>query len=237
MAVSARQLEMRAIVEAPVRSAKPTWGGRRAGAGRPRKPAEDRTFVEHRARPDHKKRHPTHVTLRARKGLPSFRHALVLRMFRAVLARQSLRRYGGEFQVVHYSIQSNHLHLLIETKDKRRMRSGVSALAIAFAKGLNKLLERATGKVWGDRYHARDLTTPSEVRNALVYVLQNFKKHGASVNGPTVDTFSSAAKFAGWSSAISVAPEALWPPPDARTWLLGAGWTRLGLLSPDERPA
>jgi hypothetical protein len=145
---------------------------------------------------------------------------------------------GGDFQVVHYSIQSNHLHLLIEARDKRRMRSGVSGLVIAFAKRLNELLERATGKVWGDRYHARDLTTPSEVRNALVYVLQNFKKHaGATVRPAAVDRFSSAACFPGWAATIRVALDALWRPPEPRTWLLGAGWTRLGLLSPNEKPA
>jgi putative transposase len=234
MAVSGRQLEMRAIVEAP--SARPTWGGRRAGAGRPRKAAKDRTFVAHAARPVHKRRHPTHVTLRAKRGLPSFRHQRVQQLLREVLARQAFRRYRDHFQVVHYSIQSNHLHLLIEATDKRSMRSGVSGLVIAFAKRLNELLERLTGKVWGDRYHSRDLTTPSAVRNALVYVLQNFKKHGATTNGPVVDHFSSAARFPGWTVPVAIPADA-WPPRRARTWLLGEGWTPRGLLSPNERPA
>jgi hypothetical protein len=34
------------------------------------------------------------------------------------------------------------------------------------------------GAVWGDRFHARDLKTPREVRHALVYVLNNHRKHG-----------------------------------------------------------
>jgi REP element-mobilizing transposase RayT len=229
MATAARQLEMQVIVEA---------GGKRAGAGRPRKPAKARTFVAHRARPVHKKAHPTHVTLRAKKGLPSFRHQRVHRMLRDVIDRQLERRYVGDFQVVHYSIQSNHLHLIVESRDKRSMRSGVSGLVVAFAKQLNKLLERLTGKVWGDRYHARDLTTPSEVRNALVYVLNNFKKHGHATYGPLVDAFSSALRFTGWTMPVDCAPTPTqWPGRAPRTWLLGTGWTRLGLLWPRERPA
>jgi REP element-mobilizing transposase RayT len=238
MGIQAGQLEMRAIVEAPLRPAKRTWGGRRAGAGRPRKAAKDRTFVAHRARPLHKKRHPTHVTLRAKKGLPSFRHQRIDQVLRGILDDQRERRYVGDFQVVHYSIQSNHLHLIIEATDNRSMRSGVSGLVIAFAKRLNTLLERLTGKVWGDRYHSRDLTTPAEVRNALVYVMQNYKKHGTTAHGPVVDQFSSAPRFKGWRipvlSPLAVDP---WPGREPRTWLLETGWTHHGLLLPRERPA
>lgn len=240
MTIGAVQLEMRAIVEAPLRPVVRTWGGRRAGAGRKPKPAKERTFVAHHARPVHKKRHPAHVTLRARKGLPSFRQERVHQMLRRVLERQLRRRYGNDFQVVHYSVQSNHLHLIVEATDKRTMRSGVSGLVIAFAKRLNMILERLTGKVWGDRYHARELTTPREVRNALVYLLQNYKKHGFTVHGPLVDHYSSALRFEGWSMPVVSRPGGIedpWPPRKPRTWLLDEGWTRRGLVRPSEGPA
>lgn len=235
-----RQLEMRAIVDAPVRPQPRTWGGKRAGAGRPRKPEAKRRFVAHAARPAHKKRYPVHVTLRARKGLPSFRTQRVQQMLEAVLAKQPLRRYGSDFQVVHFSIQSNHLHVIVEATDKRTLRSGVSGLVIAFAKRLNKLLERLTGKVWGDRYHARTLHTPAEVRNALVYVLQNFKKHGATTHGgPIVDHQSSAPRFDGFSMPVVSMPtrsRVPWQPRRPRTWLLGEGWRIHGLVHPAEQP-
>jgi REP element-mobilizing transposase RayT len=239
MRAPARQMEMRAILDAPVRPAVPTWGGRRAGAGRKPKPASARTFVAHRRRHAHKKRHPVHVTVRARKGLPSFQHQRVHAMLQKVLERQRKRKYRDDFQVVHYSIQSNHLHLIIEATDKRTMRSGVSGLVIAFAKRLNALLQRLTGKVWSQRYHSRELTTPREVRNALVYVLQNFKKHGVTTDGPVVDHFSSALLFDGWDRYVVTVPEPdPWAPRPARTWLLGAGWSlHHGRLSPNERPA
>jgi hypothetical protein len=239
MVRGAEQLEMRAILDATARPVVSTWGGKRAGAGRKPKPARERTNVAHRARHVHKKRHPVHVTLRALRGLPSFRHQRVHAMLQRVLGAQLKRAYRAAFHVVHYSIQSNHLHLIIEADDKRTMRSGVSGLVIAFAKRLNALLERLTGKVWGERYHSRELTTPREVRNALVYLLQNWKKHGVTTEGPVVDHFSSALLFAGWKVHVDTVPEPdPWPPRNPRTWLLGAGWSlQHGLLSPYERPA
>jgi REP element-mobilizing transposase RayT len=232
---------MQVIVDAPMRPVGRTWGGRREGAGRKKKAEKDRTFVAHHPREPHKKRHPTHVTLRARGRLPSFRSQRIHQMLRRILEAQLRRRYRDQFQVVHYSVQTNHLHLIVEATDSRAMRSGVSGLVIAFAKRLNRILQRATGKVWGDRYHSRELTTPSEVRRALVYVLQNVRKHGFDLAGAFVDPLSSAKRFDGWSVPVP-------PPPDEaetisprrpRTWLLGEGWITRGggLLSPTERPA
>jgi REP element-mobilizing transposase RayT len=226
--------------DAPVRPKVRRWGGKREGAGRPRKPERQRTFVGHVARPVHKKRHPVHVTLRARGGLPYFRRQSVQAMLERVLARQQFRAYSGSFQVAHFSIQSNHLHLLVEATDKRAMRSGVSGLVIAFAKKLNALLGRSTGKVWGERYHARDLETPAEVRNALVYVLQNFKKHGTVTHGgPIVDHHSSAPELDGWRGPVVSLSDgrARWKPRRPRTWLLDEGWRIHGLLHPAELPA
>jgi putative transposase len=231
---------MEAIVDAPVRPVARTWGGRRAGAGRPKKAAKDRTFVPHHPRPIHKKRHPTHVTLRARAGLPNFRSQRVQTMLRGILEQQlRRRRYRDHFQVVHYSIQSNHLHLIVEATDTPTLRAGVSGLVIAFAKRLNKeILERLTGKVWRDRYHSRELTTPSEVRRALVYVLQNVRKHGFELLGPFIDPLTTAKSFPGWTTPLDPEPDPF-PPRTPRTWLLGEGWSSHGggPLSTYERPA
>jgi putative transposase len=229
---------MEAIIDAPLRPAARTWGGRRAGAGRKKKAPTERSFVPHHARPVHKKRHPTHVTLRAKKGLPNFRSERVHRMLRRILERQTTRGYRDDFQVVHYSIQTNHLHLIVESRDNRAMRSGVSGLVIAFAKRLNEILERLTGKVWRDRYHARELMTPSEVRRALVYVLQNVRKHGFELLGPFIDPLTTAKCFDGWNMPVTDDPDPF-PPRAPRTWLLGRGWSSHGggLLSPYERPA
>jgi hypothetical protein len=141
---------------------------------------------------------------------------------------------------VHYSIQTNHLHLIVESSDARAMRSGVSGLVIAFAKKLNALLQRLTGKVWSDRYHSRELTTPSEVRRALVYVLQNVRKHGFDLAGAFVDPLSTAHGFTGWIEPVREKNDPnRFRPRAPRTWLLDEGWSTRGggPLSPTERPA
>ena len=90
-----------------------TWGGHRAGAGR--KPGGSPAGVPHRPRPIHDHRHPVHVTMRAVRGLPWLRTRRVFRAVRDALALSSHSR----FRVVHFTVQTNHLHLLIEADESR----------------------------------------------------------------------------------------------------------------------
>jgi hypothetical protein len=142
------------------------------------------------------------------------------------------RASNDRFRVLHFSVQTDHVHLLLEGDGHVELRRGIQGLAIRVAKAINRALGRR-GKVWADRYHARALATPREVRNALVYILHNWRKHLSGMRG--LDPRSSAAWFTGWRRAI-LAPAG--PPPVAapRTWLAGLGWKRLGLVSVDEAP-
>jgi hypothetical protein len=105
----------------------------------------------------------------------------------------------------------------------------VSGLVIAFAKRLNMMLGRR-GKVWGDRWHGRELGSPTEVRKALVYVFRNLAKHGTRMIGDgAVDPLSSAPRFTGWTKPLPwVFDDGPWPPAPPRTWLLGIGWRTHG---------
>ncbi|MDB4933211.1 MAG: hypothetical protein JWP87_183 [Labilithrix sp.] len=233
------QLEMLPIVNAPVR--RPGRGGARKGAGRKLAPGK-RPSVPHRVRPLHEGAHPVHVTLRARPGLPSLRSERIHEMLRRVLQRQRDRRYTHSFHVVEFTIQDNHLHLIVEAVGKEgahdSLRSGVSGLVISFAKRLNAILGRK-GKVWGDRWHGRELGSPREVRNALVYVFRNLAKHGTRMFGDdNIDRFSSATRFTKWTRSL-VWPfrdgEGPWPEASPRTWLLRTGWhVHHGLIDPRE---
>jgi hypothetical protein len=115
------------------------------------------------------------------------------------------------------------------------------ALALNKARGRN-------GRVFADRYHARQLKTPLEVRRALLYVLNNERKHVAE-RGLTLapwrfDRCSSAAEFDGWRASPLLelarreaereraAPSVAAP----RCFLLRSGWRRHGLLGVDELP-
>lgn len=217
-----------------------TWGGARPGAGRPRTGRR----VSHSKRERVSYHVPLHVTLRVVRGLPNLRTKRALRVVREAL--RAARR--GDAQVVQYSLQSNHLHLIVEASSARSLAERMQALSIRLAKRLNRLFGRR-GRVFDDRFHSRLLKTPLEVRRALAYVLNNYRRH-ADVKGPKLpllfrDPFSSAAWFDGW------APDWVRAPPDpraltdpltgcdpgvapARSFLLRRGWRRHGLMLPCE---
>jgi hypothetical protein len=138
------------------------------------------------------------------------------------------------FRLVHFSVQSNHVHLIVEADDARALTSGIKGFEIRVAHGVNKLLRRR-GRVFADRYHSRPLRTPRETRHAIAYVVLNGAHHGHT---PGVDPFSSALCFRiwRWDSMVTLLPRhkvgVAWP----KTWLLDRGWTRHGLLSVDEVP-
>lgn len=102
------------------------------------------------------------------------------------------------------------------------------------ARRLNGLWRRV-GSLFADRYHARILRTPSEVRRALVYLLQNGRKHGAWV-ARVADEYSSGPTFDGWRRRDRAAESSSRRLSRARTWLLSVGWRRLGLIGLLELP-
>jgi REP element-mobilizing transposase RayT len=204
-----------------------TWGGRRAGAGRKLTPG-GRAGVPHRTRPAHVAAYPLHITLRAGRTVRCLRAS---RVFPAVCRALAAASHGG-FRVLHFSVQDDHVHLIVEADDTGALGRGLRGLAIRVARAVNRALGRR-GRVWSDRYHARPLTTPREVRHCLVYVLLNWRKHCEEERG--LDPCSSALWFDGWRDAVARAPAAA-PVVRARTWLAAVGWRRHGLLGIDERP-
>ena len=230
-----------------------SWGGKRAGAGRPRTAA--RSNVPHRRRPVHSSEWPVLVTLRVSSR--SLRSQYVFPTVRGAISavRKSLARRrakhqeagGAEFfRVCEFSIQETHLHLLVEASSKAALERGIRGLSIRLAKRVNQLLFQK-GRFIADRYHAHQLKTPRSVRNALVYVLANFRKHGRDKRREKIDMYSSAPYFTGFSAVFG--PELPLgasragpvgspgvPVDAARTWLLAKGWRRYGLISLCERP-
>jgi len=208
-----------------------TWGGRRKGAGR--KPKGEKAGVVHLRRPRVSRHSPVHVTLRLSAGLPTLRRG---KYPAAVVTALSAGKKGVGFRLVHYSIQSNHLHLIVEAADNKALARGMKALNVRVARAVNRL-RGAQGRVFSDRYHAHVLSSPREVRHALVYVLNNFRKHGAASPRERFDACSSAASFdgfvAGAESACSEDEAAVMA---ARSWLLTTGWRRHRLIDPFEMP-
>src|SRR5687767_12469385 len=164
---------------------KPSRGGRRPGAGRPRtRPVPEgwrpaRSFVPHLRRASIDHRRPAHVTVRFCRVTRSLRNGKVHRAVHAAIL-------GGcekdGFRLVHYSLQRDHLHLVVEADDRVRLARGMQGLGIRLARGINRTLGRPRGTVLADRYHAHVLGSPTEVRHALLYVLNNARRHAAQAS-------------------------------------------------------
>jgi hypothetical protein len=149
--------------------------------------------------------------------------------------------------VLHFSVHSDHMHLLVEASDERALSAGIRSVMIRIARSVNALVSRK-GHFWADRWHGRALASPRAVRAALVYVFGNFRKHARRATGRGVDPYSSAVKFDGFLDAprrgdpplaegrshAAMGAEVVVAAP--RTWLAGAGWRRLGLIGMMESP-
>jgi REP element-mobilizing transposase RayT len=190
--------------------------------------------VRHRSRADFRGRFPGHVTLKVRQGLRSLRDRRNVRALQATL-REACDQ--GHFRVVEFSIQGDHLHMLVEASDRKALGCGMKSITARVARAVNRVLGRS-GPVMRDRYHLRVLKTPLEVQRALNYVLNNARKH-LGARAPRVgqiDPASSGPWFQGWREGIVAIARSPTPVARATTWLLGIGWRRHGLLDPSEVP-
>lgn len=219
------------------------WGGARPGAGR--KPGPN-PGLPHVSRASFAKSLPAHATLRLRSGLPSLRTVRIVREIERTFAAGCTR---PGFRLVHYSLQGNHAHLIVEACDRDALGRGMTAIGSRLARAVNRVAKR-TGPVLADRYHVRMLRTPKEVRTALRYVLLNARRHAAGARAGLrrivrLDPASSGRWFDGWkvwNPKVVDAPGGLGALPErptvarARTWLLTIGWRRYGLLDPADVP-
>jgi REP element-mobilizing transposase RayT len=176
------------------------------------------------------------VTLKVRKDVHQLRSAKLVaeleRSWREVCDR-------GRFRLVQYSIQNDHVHLIVEASSARDLACGLKSITARFARAVNRVWHRA-GAVLADRCHVHVLKTPREVRNAIAYCLLNARRHLAKAGRPLprtarIDPASSGRWFGGWRTA---APPVRDPPAVAspRTWLLSVGWRRRGLIDLAEVP-
>lgn len=220
------------------------WGGKRKGAGRPNRSG----LRAHVRRPRLDGRAPLHVTLKVNSHIPNLKRQGFFALFReAVLAA---RERG--LRINQYSIQSNHLHLIIETDSNQALERGMKCLSIRLALGVKKRLVLHSARraqldmrsrphspvvqrkaaLFRDRYHLHVLRTPTEVKRALGYVTMNEHKHSGVIS--PIEIYSSVNLFWRMISALedkkrfepltgSPIDEICSPP---RTWLLKSGWLR-----------
>jgi REP element-mobilizing transposase RayT len=224
-------------------------GGKRRGAGRP--PKGERSSEPHKKRPYLHSRYPVHVSLRTVSAVGSLRRRCVYRAIREATLTTARRE---DFRIVQLSVQRTHVHLIVEAENKQALAAGMQGFQVSAAKHLNAAISkgrpgpRRRGTVFPDRYHAEIITSPTQARHTLSYVMNNWRKHGEDraqpMSGWTIDWFSSAAQFPGWAEYGD--EPFLWSGPPThdplvvyqpRTWLLREGWAKAGTISCQEVPS
>jgi len=217
-------------------------GGKRRGAGR--KPSGARARARHDARPQFKPYHPLHVVMRVVPAVGSLRRRTMYKALRDASITAALRE---RFRIVHISLQRNHVHMLVEAEHKAALARGMQGFLISAARNINSALANAQrgrrcGKVFADRYHLEVITSPTQARHAISYVLSNWRHHKEDQRGlPStwlVDPFSSAISFPDWQE-LQDQPW-MWPIRDTydpllvrrpQSWLLREGWKLAGPIS------
>jgi REP element-mobilizing transposase RayT len=198
---------MRRRLKKPIQLELPRWGGKRKGAGRPRTIG----VVPRVKRPEFPRRFPIHVTLKLRDDVGNLRNNKIFAQIQRAFF-YGHDRFG--MQMVEFSVQANHIHIIVEAEDRECLWRGMQGLCVRIARAVNKRVGRK-GRVFADRYHAHVLRTVAEVRNAVNYVHSNFRKHRAgTVFDPYSSTCGEAVWFMheyDWGALVISAP---------RTWLL-----------------
>ncbi len=223
-------------------------GGTHKRSGRPKRGA--RASERHKVRPRLLGHQPVHVIMRANPAVGSLRrHAIFIAIREATFT--AFRR-ADSFHIVHLSIQRSHIHMIVEASDRLALAKGMQVFGISAAKHINAVVGARTGKrrrgsVFADRYHAKILTSPRQVRNTINYVLNNWRHHGEDQqqlkNPWRIDPYSSALVFDGWKEReerqlLYKVPQGysgplVWRP---KTWLLRLGWRKYRLISAFEVP-
>ena len=200
------------------------WGGKRKGAGRKNRTNQ----VAHAPRAKVSRKNPMHITMRMRKGVVNLRSHGIFKEFKRAL--KEAKRFG--LNVNQFSLQGNHLHLIVEAQSNAFLASGMKSFGSRFAKAVLRASGQK-GAAFAGRYHLHILKSPREAKNALKYVLLNQAKHLGVVEH--IDSFSSGYFFKEWHKLVKVRSwitaqlsesrrrdfSHLSP---AKSWLLREGW-------------
>lgn len=212
-------------------------GEKRNRVGRPKRGV--RASERHKTRPVLKAAEPIHVVVRAHREVQPLRRRA---LYRAVRRATEVVARRADMSIVELSIQDTHIHLLVEAANRDALAKGMQSFGVSAARNINAALLRAAlargqrdavarrGSVIADRYHACVLKTPTQVRNCLAYVLNNWRHHKVATRRKwAIDPYSSGLTFRGWLELAGKRPllpagflPLVMTPP--RTWLLRIGW-------------
>lgn len=149
-------------------------------------------------------RHPLHVTIRLRDGLPNMR----TRRGAQIIKNAIVGAQNCGVRILHFALLSNHIHLIIEPRGAEiffnAMKSLTSRLGIHIrrwaATRVTKKLDALGFGLFRGRYDVQVIKTPQQMKHALKYVLLNPAKHFKKA--PYLDMFTSGVVFTNWKKLI-----------------------------------
>jgi hypothetical protein len=148
------------------------WGGRRKNSGRKRIHSPG---VSHKTREKVTRRYPVHINIKYATKIKNT-------SFLQILKRGILNAQKKGMRIIHYSVQFNHIHFIIEADNNEILFSGMRSMTVTLTRGIGK------GKIQIQPYHLHVLKTPQETLNARNYVVFNEQKH---IGKRSIDSYSS----------------------------------------------
>ena len=142
------------------------------GAGRPAK--HDRG-IRHIARDEFNRLTVLHLTVKIDRAKAGLKNKQTLKLLWHAIKKARLKG----LKIIHYTLEFDHIHLLVEADNKAIVGTGMQSFGISLSKGINKI-KGLSGQVFKTRYHFRKLKTPTEVKNVIHYILGNSIKHKSS---------------------------------------------------------
>jgi REP element-mobilizing transposase RayT len=148
------------------------------------RPAIHDIGIRHISRPLIKNATSFHLTIKVRANKADIQSKRILKAPHHGIKRARLKK----LRVIHYTLEFNHVHLLVECCDNKTLQLGMQALGISFSKAINKI-KKLKGGVYKHRYHLRMIASSRELRNVLHYIFHNGIKHRRALS--LIDPFNS----------------------------------------------
>jgi len=131
--------------------------------------------IRHTSRPFLKRPASLHLTIKVQRNKDEIKNKSVLKLLKHAILRA---RFQG-LKVLHYSLEYDHVHLLIEADNNHILGKGMQAFGVTMAKGINRL-KRLKGAVYKHRYHFRQISSPRQLKSVMNYIFTNGMKHGTA---------------------------------------------------------
>jgi REP element-mobilizing transposase RayT len=139
------------------------------GAGRP---AIHDIGIRHRERPKLTRLSSLHLTIKIKRIKADLKNKSIL----IVLKRAIYNARKKGLRVIHFSLEFDHVHLLIEAPDNFILGKGMQSLGVTLVRGINKL-GQTSGEVYKHRYHFRKINSTRELKVVMNYIFHNGVKH------------------------------------------------------------